>query len=222
MVAWYLAGGTLSVVQADSTLNQDFRLWSAVFLTFPLSSSFIGYMEVAPRSGDDVSKLTQLVLRPAVGYKLTDQLSLWQGYAWYGNYQPRFTEENYVWQQLLYARKYPFVKVLIRPRLEERFIEHTDGVSVRSRTMLRGDFPFPHAPKWAIVVFDELFVNVTSVGNGPDSGFDENRFFLGMNRQFTEQFDMDFGYQMQAQNNRQPGLLNQINHAILLQIFINL
>ena len=222
MMAWSLADGTVSGVQADSTVDQDFRLWSPVYLTFPLSPSFIGYMEVSPRFGNDVSTLTQLVLRPAVGYKLTDQLSLWQGYAWYGNYQPRFTEENYVWQQLLYAHKYPFVKVLIRPRLEERFIEHTDGASVRSRTMLRGDFPLPDAPEWAIVVFDEFFVNVNSVRNGPDSGFDQNRFFLGMNREFTKYFNMDLGYQMQAQNKSQPGLINQINHIILLQFFISL
>ena len=74
MVAWSLAGGTVSVVQA--TVNQDFRLWAPVYLTFPLSSSFIGYMEVNPRFGDDVSELDQLILRPAVGYKLHDHFSL--------------------------------------------------------------------------------------------------------------------------------------------------
>lgn len=40
-----------------------------------------------------------------------------------------------------------------------------------------------------------------------------------MNRRFTEHFNMDLGYQMQALNNSQPGLINQI---ILLQFFINL
>lgn len=69
MVAWSLAGSTVSVVQADLTVSQDFRLWTPVYLTFPLSSSFIGYMEVNPRFGDDVSELDQLMLRPAVGYK---------------------------------------------------------------------------------------------------------------------------------------------------------
>ena len=71
-------------------------------------------------------------------------------------------------------------------------------------------------------MYDEIFVNVNSVGNGPDSGFDQNRLFLGMNRQFTKHFNMDLGYQMQALNNRQPELINQINHIILLQFFINL
>ena len=221
-MAWSLAGGTVSVAQADSTVNQDFRLWAPVYLTVPLSSSFIGYMEVNPRFGDDVSELDQLLLRPAVGYKLTDHLSLWQGYAWVGNYQPSFREENRVFQQLLYRRKFPFVKVFSRSRLEERFIGNTDGTAVRALTMLRGDFPLPNAPEWAFVVYDEIFVNVNSVGNGPDSGFDQNRFFLGMNREFTKYFNMDLGYQMQALNGRQSGFVNQINNIILLQFFINL
>ena len=88
--------------------------------------------------------------------------------------------------------------------------------------MLRGDFPLPDATEWAIVVYDEIFVNVKAAGNGPDSGFDQNRLFIGLNRQFTEQFNMDLGYQTQALNNRQPALINQINHSILLQFFISL
>jgi len=120
-----------------------------------------------PRFGDDISELDQLILRPAVGYKLNDHFPLWQGYAWVGNYQPSFREENRVYQQLLYRRKFPFVKVLSRTRLEERFIDNSDGTAVRARTMLRGDFPLPDAPEWAIVVYDEIFVNVNAVGNGP-------------------------------------------------------
>ena len=69
-----------------------------------------------------------------------------------------------MYQQLLYRRKFPFVKVLSRSRLEERFIDNTDGTAVRVRTMLRGDFPLPDAPEWAIVAYDEIFVNLNSVG----------------------------------------------------------
>jgi hypothetical protein len=65
---------------------------------------------------------------------------------------------------LLYRRKFPFVKVLSRSRLEERIIENTDGTAVRARTMLRGDFPLPDAPEWAIVVYDiillQFFINL--------------------------------------------------------------
>jgi hypothetical protein len=61
---------------------------------------------------------------------------------------------------LLYRRKFAFVKVLSRTRLEVRFIDNADGTAVRAGTMLRGDFPLPDPPEWAIVVYDEIFVNV--------------------------------------------------------------
>ena len=222
MGTWILASGAALEVHAGSTVNQDFRLWSPVYLTVPLSPSFIGYMEVNPRFGDDVSELDQLLIRPAIGYKLTDRWSLWQGYAWVGNYQPRFIEENRVFQQLLYKRTFPFVKLLNRSRLEERFIENVAGTAVRARTMLRGDFPLPQAPGWALVVYDEIFVNLNTVKNGPAAGLDQNRFFLGMNHKVTEHLNIDLGYQMQALNNGQSGLINQINHVLLLQFFFNL
>ena len=222
VVAWSLMAGTVTEVHAASTVKQDFRLWAPIYLTVPLSTSFIGYMEVNTRFGDDVSELDQLILRPAIGYKLTDHISLWQGYAWIGNYQPRLTEEHRVFQQLLYKETFPFVKITSRSRLEERIIERTDGTAVRARTVLRGDFPLPKIPDWAFVLYDEIFVNLNTVGSGPEAGFDQNRLFLGMNHQFMKQFNMDVGYQLQATNNRQSGLINQINNIILLQFFINL
>jgi hypothetical protein len=222
ILASSLSLGAASRAHAGSTVNQDFRLWSPVYLTVQLPKSVVGYMEVNPRFGNDVSELNQLLLRPAIGYKLNDYWSIWQGYAWIGNYQPSFSEENRVFQQLTYNRKFPSVKILSRSRLEERIIDNADGPAVRARTLLRGDFPLPGASDWAIVVYDEIFVNLNTVGNGPESGLDQNRFFLGMNRRFTDQVNMDLGYQVQAVNNGQSGMINQINHVILLQMFINL
>ncbi len=222
IVTWSLASGTPVAAQAESTLNHDFRLWSPVYLTVPLSSSFLGYMEVNPRFGDNVSELDQLFFRPALGYKVTNRLSVWQGYAWIGSYQPRFTGEHRSFQQLIYNRKFSFFKLLSRSRLEQRVIDRADGVAVRARTMLRGDFPIPQAPDWALVVYDEVFVNVNTTTNGPQAGLDQNRIFLGLNRKVTNHISMDMGYQLQALNTAKSGLINQLNHIMLLQFFINL
>ncbi len=222
IVAWVVANGTPSAVHADSTLKHDFRLWSPVYLTVQLPSSFVAYMEVNPRFGDNVSELDQLFFRPALGYKLTDHLSIWQGYAWIGSYQPRFTGEHRSFQQVIYSRKFSPFKLLSRSRLEERVIDRADGTAVRARTLLRGDFPIPQAPAWAFVVYDEIFVNLNSVGNGPQDGLDQNRFFVGVNRQVTDHLNIDLGYQLQALNNAKSGLINQMNHVLLLQFFINL
>ncbi|MDH5639749.1 MAG: DUF2490 domain-containing protein [Nitrospira sp.] len=209
-------------VHAQSTLDQDVRLWAPVYLTVQLPASFLGNMEVHPRFGEHVSELNQLVVRPVLGYQLTDYWSIWQGYTWVGTYRPHFAEEHHSIQQLIYRRAFSSFELVSRFMLEERVIGGADGTGVRARTLVRVDVPLPEAPKWAFVLYNEVLVNVNSVRNGPQEGFDENRFVAAMNRQVTDQISMDFGYQMQAQNKASSGLVNQMNHILLVQFFINL
>lgn len=232
-----VAGGTTpaqAFTQLGPNTRSDFRLWTPVYLTVSLPSKFIAYMEVNPRIGDDVTDIDQLLLRPALGYKLTENLSIWQGYAWVGNFnqphrppQSPFFEENRIYQQVNYKHKFSHFKFLSRTRLEERWIEHADGTAIRFRQMLRADFPIPQAPDWAFVTYDEVFVNLNTVGvstgRGPGAGLDQNRFFLGINKTFSQYFNVDMGYQNQMLNSRNlPGNANLINHIFLLQFWINL
>jgi hypothetical protein len=231
--AWSLLVGGQTFAQTPSTFNQDFRLWAPVFMTMKLPSSFLAYMEVQPRFADldEDGHIDQLLLRPAVGYQLTENLSIWQGYAWVGTYNQRHTppqspffEESRIYQQILYSRKFDSFKITSRTRLEERWIEHVDGTAVRFRTMLRGQYPLPMAPEWALVAADEIFVHLNTVGaRGPQAGFDQNRVFVGVNRTFSKYFNMDVGYQNQLLNSRTiPNLANQMNHMVLIQFFINI
>lgn len=222
MLAWGLADGACLLGHAESTLDHDFRLWSPVYLTAQLPSSFLGAMEVHPRFGENVSEFNQLVVRPVLGFKLTDHWSIWQGYTWVGTYRPRFAEEHHSIQQLIYRRQYSSFELFSRFMLEERVIDRADGTALRARTLMRVDVPLPQAPEWAFVLYDEILVNVNSVRNGPQEGFDENRFVVAMNRQVTDQISMDLGYQLQAQNNANPGLVDQMNHILLVQFFIGL
>lgn len=179
-------------------------------------------MEANPRFSDDASTIDQLLLRPALGYQITPTISLWQGYAWITNYEPGFSQEHRIFQQLIYARKFSHFKIFSRSRLEERWIEDAVGTSLRARTMLRGDVPLPGLPALSLAAYDEIFVNLNSLRQGPESGFDQNRAFVGFNYQFTSQLNMDLGYQLQIVNTVRPDLVNQANHILLLQIFINL
>lgn len=235
-LAWSLLVGGEAFAQSTSTFSQDFRLWSPVYLTVKLPSRFLAYMEVNPRFADldDAGRIDQLLLRPALGYQLTEHLSIWQGYAWIGNFnqphtppQSPFFEENRIYQQVMYARKFTGLKFLSRTRLEERWIEHADGTAVRFRQMLRVDYPLPIASDWALVCYDEIFINLNTVGvssgKGPGAGIDQNRFFVGVNKMFNQYFNVDLGYQNQMLNSRNlPGNANFVNHIILLQFFINL
>lgn len=238
VLAWNLIGSGVTPVQAYEQLGpntkSDFRLWAPVYLTVNLPNRFLAYMEVNTRIGDDVTNIDQLLLRPAIGYKLTDNLSIWQGYAWVGNFnqphtfpQSPFFEESRIYQQVNYTTTFGSVKFLSRTRLEERWIEHADGTAVRFRQMFRVMYPLPMAPDIGLVMYDEVFANVNTVGSitgkGPQAGFDQNRFFLGINKAFNQYFNVDVGYQNQMLNQRSlPGNANLINHMLLIQFWITL
>jgi hypothetical protein len=237
-LVWSITGVGAAPVQAYTELGpntqSDFRLWTPVYLTVSLPSKFLAYMEVNPRIGDDVTNIDQLLLRPALGYQLTENLSIWQGYAWVGNFnqkhtapQSPFFEENRIYQQVNYTQKFWNLKFLSRTRMEERWIEHADGTAVRFRQMLRVTYPLPIAPDWALVGYDEVFINLNTVGvatgKGPGAGLDQNRFFVGVNKTFSQYINVDLGYQNQMLNSRQlPGNANLINHILMLQFFISL
>lgn len=244
VLAWSLIGSGVTPVQAYEQLGpntkSDFRLWTPVYLTVKLPSRFLAYMEVNPRIGDDVTNIDQLLLRPALGYQLTENLSIWQGYAWVGNFNQtptkfipsNFIGENRIFQQAVYTNKFSIFKFMSRTRLEERWIDHASGTALRFRQMLKLSYPLPVAPDWALVAYDEIFINLNSVdtydevkrgaSKGPGAGIDQNRFFLGVNKTFNQYFNVDLGYQNQMLNNRSlHGNANLINHILLLQFYLN-
>jgi hypothetical protein len=49
---WSLLVGGETFAQSTSTFSQDFRLWSPVFMTVNLPSSFLAHLEVQPRFAD--------------------------------------------------------------------------------------------------------------------------------------------------------------------------
>lgn len=219
--------------------QSDFRLWTPVYLNIKLPAGFLAYMEANPRLGDDASMLDQLLLRPALGYQLTDNLSIWQGYGWVGNFnqkhtppQSPFFQENRIFQQAIYTQKLSSVNFMSRTRMEERWIEHSAGTALRFRQMFKVSYPLPMAPEWSLVGYDEIFINLNSVdtiddarrgGKAPGAGIDQNRFFLGVNKKFNQYFNVDIGYQNQMLNSRtKDGNANLVNHILLLQFYFNL
>ncbi len=207
--------------RSPAATQHDGQLWFPFYLTAPLTDRVLGYFEVNPRYGGNISEIEQLILRPALGYQLTPTFSLWQGYAWVTNYQPSFREEHRIFQQATYSRPFPSFRLLSRTRLEERWIQDSLGTSLRAREMLRLMVPVSGSELWAVVLYDEIFVNLNSIKNGPESGFDQNRAFIGINRTINRHLNIDVGYQNQLLNTRAAGLVNRSNHIILIQTFIN-
>ncbi|MCA9473374.1 MAG: DUF2490 domain-containing protein [Nitrospirales bacterium] len=218
LIAMVFIGG-LWADKGYSATDHDGQLWFPIYNRVHLPNSFLGWIEVNPRFGHNISEIDQLLLRPALGYQISPSFSIWQGYAWVTNYEPRFLDEHRLYQQLSFRQAWTGFRMSSRTRFEERFIRDARGTALRAREMIRGDIPFGASTGWGLVIYDEIFVNLNTLQGGPKSGFDQNRVFIGVSRRWTNFLSMDVGYQNQAINRRRGP--NSMNHIILAQWFID-
>lgn len=161
------------------------------------------------------------VRRPSVdGNAFILQLSFLRQWCRDGQSRPvKERPEHRIFQQSVYETPvglFPFA-LTNRTRLEERWIEQTDQTAFRLRHMLRGMQPIGNTGKWALVAYDEVFLNLNDVDNGPQEGFAQNRAFFGFNRELTPSIHGEFGYLNQFI--RSDGKEDSMNHNGLLALY---
>ncbi|MGV3722194.1 MAG: DUF2490 domain-containing protein, partial [Actinomycetota bacterium] len=126
-----------------------------------------------------------------------------------------------VFQQLLFEDKLGETSLTNRTRLEERFIEGAGGTSVRLRNMLRLAHPVSADKRWMVVGYHELFWNLNSTDAGPVSGFDQNRLFLGVSRQMSQELRVETGYLLNHINSPRTSDNRRLN-VWVVQLAVNL
>jgi Protein of unknown function (DUF2490) len=200
-----LCGLVLHVPAARADLEQEHEGWFQVTATGPIAGPFRLFLEAQPRLGTDPADgdtdLRALLIRGAVGWQVTPRWSLWAGYGYTPTFNP-FRLENRAYEQSLYVSRLGPLTVQNRTRLEERLIEDTGGAAVRLRHYLGLAYPLPRWPVWSLIAADEPFLNLNTVSNGPVSGFDQNRLYLGVSRQFGPHARVEVDYLNQVVNGR--------------------
>ncbi len=110
-------------------LANDAQLWFNTTL-FGSVGDLAYYAEVQPRFGDDISKLDQFFFRPALGWKINDNLKLYQGYAYVedrGGSTVRIEDRSF--QEINWTiGEFNGVKASSRTRFEQRW--RSDGRDV--------------------------------------------------------------------------------------------
>lgn len=184
---------------------------------------YLWYMEATGRYREGGKELNQSILRPALGFALSDKLSAWLGYAWNVFYPPvgDAVDENRIWQQLLWSDQTALGKFTSRSRLEQRFIETAGSdVSWRFREMFKLSWPLKY--NFSLVGWDEVFVGLDDPdGNAPFGavkGFDQNRAFFGFGCDFDKHVRAEVGYMNQFLS-REP--LDQLNNIAAFTLFLN-
>jgi len=201
--AWFgwFAQGKLAA--ADSTLA-PLRWW----------------LDVQDRQRDEGEHFDQLLLRPGLGWALTDRLTVWAGYAYIATDPVRRDEfgENRLWQQLTYNAPTEGFTLQGRARVEQRFLETDGDTGWRLRVMGKAMVPLNDDKSLFASVWDEAFWDLDGTDWGQRQGFRQNRAFAGLGVHLDEAHKvwLEVGYLNQWIDRRGP---DKENHLLSISLF---
>lgn len=221
LLALILASTYMLGVTAPSFagIEHDLQLWTPVTFDARIYRNLRGYLEINPRIGDNITQMNQLLIRPALQYRVNEGCSLFAGYLWATTYQNGdVLHEHRLWEQVLFDKDIKRFSIINRTRLEQRMFPHLADTGNRLRHMVKLEYDLN--PKLYLVASEELFINMNSVKNGPQAGIDQNRIFAGIGVRPLKRTRVEAGYQYQWINRTDQFDIG--NHAILVQTFIGI
>ncbi len=204
----------------------DFRIWGNVtarghfgFID-PDLKRLRWWMEFQPRTRESGKEMDQLLIRPMIGYALTEHSTVWIGYAHVTNYPVAgdTVYENRLVQQYQWSGPTPLGGFTSRSRIEQRWQDNGNDTGGRFRQMFKFNWPFSFHPAASFVLWDEVFVHLNRTDWGARQGLDQNRGFAGIGYRFTPQILTEIGYINQFINT--PGI-DRMNHILSLNVFLD-
>ena len=206
------------IINAQDT-EEDVGLWATVIAEGKFNDKFGWYAELQGRLKDDASRRDQAFFRPAINYWLSEKTSLWLGYVAAARYTPDDARyEKRYWQQLMH-RFEPVAGfgLLSRTRFEQRDLDTTTDTAHRFRQMIRLEKQLFSSSPTQLLVQDEVFINLNNTKNGPQSGFEQNRLFLGAALFPTKTSRLEIGYLNQTVDGAN---VNNMNHILSSTLFL--
>lgn len=216
---------TSSVSRAQTV--DDEGLWLAFFAQGNLreskskSQQFKWWFDGHARFLDDADGFNQSIVRPGIGWSLTDHVTIWAGYGWIRTSPlagPDF-DENRIWQQITWSKTYDPFKFAFRSRLEQRFLETGDEMGWRFRQLLRAQHNLPDCPRFTLVTWDEMFFHLNDTDFGAEAGFNQNRAFVGFGLKCDPEsrWRTEIGYLNQFIN--LPGTNDRSHHILSINFY---
>jgi len=221
-IALLALGAALPTDQARAETRHDEQVWINLTAMGSLSGDLLYFTELQPRVGDGISRVDQMILRGAVGWKLSPSVTVYQGYAHVAVPVEggRDVNEERSFQQLNLALGKPLGGDLSsRTRLEQRWRSDGDDTGWRLREMLRYEKPLrPGSDAINALVSAEAFFALNSTDWGASAGFDQVRTFVGAELGLKGASTIEAGYLNQLVN--QSGGRTRMNHVASLSLFL--
>jgi hypothetical protein len=204
-------------------------VWFSMIGTYQLKSNLFIQLDAAVRSTDQVEQLQTVFLKPGLGYKFRNGVSVSTGY----NYQQsRVTMgsvsslklEDQIWQQQMFKKVIGRFQLLERVLLEERYLPNTvlnngkievsgRNFAFRSRYMLKASWHLPQRKPGSLKNYlfaqQETFINLAGLQNVNNHRYDQFRGTLGIGHHFKK-VDTEAGLMFRNQLNRNGSHFNDL------------
>lgn len=226
-VAWIVL---MHCANLQAQTIEDEGWWGAVFSQGDLGgqnatpSRWRWWFDGHARFQDDADGFNVSIVRPGIGYKLTDTATFWAGYGWIRNSPTSGADdfdENRIWQQITWSRSLHPTKLGFRSRLEQRFLETGDDTGWRFRQLLAARTPLAGSNgQLTFVVWDEVFVHLNDTDFGAETGFNQNRLFVGfgINANPATKSRVEIGYLNQFIDSSSGD--DRMNHLLSVNLFL--
>ncbi|MCP5245872.1 MAG: DUF2490 domain-containing protein [Burkholderiales bacterium] len=211
---------------------EDFQTWGQITARGNFGAlgneKVLWWVEGQGRFGNDSTRFSQGIIRPGIGYAVTDKISVWLGYAWIPTSVP-FSgasgpyNEHRIWQQILWNDRFSFGSLQSRTRFEQRYfdIPGSTDVGYRVRQLFKLTVPIAEIPNLSFVLANEIFFNTNDIDTGTKGGFDQNRVFGGFGYRFTPVISGEIGYMNQYFNRNKVPRPDQMQHILGVNLFLN-
>ena len=219
---------TALILSTNAQASSDFQIWVPVNINAQLTEQLRGFFELQPRIGDDASNLTTAIVRPALGWALNKQATLWVGYLMQADSvtpdSDTYIIENRAWQGFTWKDTANEKQLIweVRNRLEERFLAQNADPSIRWRTRFRIEQLIPGRSSWSVIASEEIFVTLNDNANNANlqAGAQQNRLYIGVGYRFAPDVQVETGYLYQHVW-RNPPSVDQNNNVWMTNLNLN-
>lgn len=211
----------LKPAPAAAATTEDEQFWMNLTAMGPVSRDLIYFAEVQPRIGQGVSQADQTLLRGAIGWKISSNLSIYQGYAhvMLPTKDGRDINEERSFQQVNWTIGKPWKGELSsRTRLEQRWRSDGSDMGWRLREMLRYEKALTAKSSTVnALVYAEGFIALNSTDWGQKARFDQLRSFIGTEIKLMGTSTAEIGYLNQYID--QGSGAKRMNHVAAVTLF---
>ena len=216
-------------------LLQDSGSWEQVYVegslgvVDPSLAKARIWLEAQSRTDNNFTNEYQGLARVGLGYSVTDRATIWGGYTYLptdnitaATPHAKFKGQQDAFSAFRYVIPTSFGTLSFRTMFEANFLPYNNNeVKYRPRQMVKFMHPMKFEPRLSVIGWDEFFLRANTTTTGGQSGFDQNRAFVGLGWTFNKNFRAEGGYMNQYLEGYNYNATAVMHHLVMASLFVN-